>query len=101
MLELLAVLSVIVLIVLYGAFAWGYVSHTMYLWFILPHFPDLPTFSVYQFIGFMMFSSVMFKRTTHNHIKDEFIDKNSMYGSLLLGPWIALGVAWFIKSILL
>lgn len=101
MLELLAILAAFVLLILYGAFVWGYVSHTMYLWFILPHFPDLPTFSIYHFIGFMMFSSVMFKGTSHNHIKDEFKDKSAMYSSLLLGPWLTLGVAWFIKTILL
>ena len=98
--ELLALFALLILVVIYGAFSWGYVGHTLYTWFVLPYFPDLPTFTTIHFIGFMLFANVMFNRNT-SHIKDEFKDKNAMYASLIFSPWITLAVAWFLKSILM
>lgn len=99
--ELFAIFALVFLLVIYGAFSWGYVGHTMYLWFILPHFPNLPTFSVTQFIGFMLFATVMFNRGNGVHIKDELQDKTTMYTNAILAPWISLFVAWLLKSLLM
>ena len=98
--ELFAIFALVFIVMIYSALSWGYVGHTMYTWFILPHFPDLPTFTTIHFIGFMLFATVMFNRST-THIKDEFQDKSAMYGSLVLAPWISLVVAWLLKSLLM
>lgn len=98
---ILAILALLFILIIYSALSWGYVGHTMYLWFIHPHFPDLPTFSVIHFIGFMLFANIMFNRSSGNYIKDEFKDKNTMYASMILSPWITLSVSWLIKSLLM
>jgi hypothetical protein len=97
----ISIIAAIFLAVVYGALSWGYVAHTLYLWFVQPHFTDLPMFSLYHFIGFMLFSNVMFKSNHGTFIKEEFKDKTAMYSGLILNPWITLFVAWIIKSILL
>lgn len=100
MLKIFALLSAVVLLLLYSALSWGYVGHTMYLWFVHPHFSDLPLFSVTQFIGFMMFATVLTNRGS-THLKEEYQDKTALYSSLFLSPWFSLGVAWFLKSLLM
>jgi len=97
----LSVISAVFLLILYGIVSWGYVSHTLYLWFIQPHFPELPMFSIYTFIGFMFFSSVMFKGNHVTNIKSKFKDESTMYVGLIINPWIILLVAWIFKSTIL
>jgi hypothetical protein len=99
--EVLAILALLFILIIYGAFSWGYVGHTLYMWFIIPHFPTLPTFSVIQFIGFMLFVNVMTNRSNGPHIKDEFKDQSAMYSTLILSPWIMLFIAWLLKSLLM
>lgn len=98
--HVLAILALLFIVIIYSAFSWGYVAHTMYTWFVLPYFPDLPTFTTIHFIGFMLFASV-FTNRSNTHIKDEFKDQNAMYTSLFLSPWLALFVAWFLKALLM
>lgn len=98
--EIILFFLIVVFVLLYSSFSWGYVAHTMYLWFIHPHFVDLPTFSVIQFIGFMMFANIITNRG-QNHIKEEYKDTVSMYTYLFLGPWVTLACAWLLKSILM
>lgn len=100
MIKITAILAAVVLMVLYTALSWGYVGHTMYLWFVHPYFTDLPTFSVNHFIGFMMFATVITNRGSV-HIKDEFQDKTAMYSAFLFSPWVSLFVAWFVKLLLM
>ena len=99
--EIIALIAGIFLMVIYSALSWGFVGHTFYLWFIHPHFAFLPTFSVIHFVGFMLFATVMFNRTSSTYIKEEYKDKTAMYSALFLAPWVTLVIGWFLKAILM
>jgi uncharacterized membrane protein len=99
LLTLIGVIGFITLLVLYGAFSWGYVSHTFYGWFILPIFNDLPHFTVIQFVGFSLFLNTIIRHGA-THIKDEYKDKTTEHVSVFLMPWLVLLFGWFIKIVL-
>ena len=99
LLTLIGVIGFITLLVLYGAFSWGYVSHTFYGWFILPIFNDLPHFTVIQFVGFSLFLNTIIRHSA-THIKDEYKDKTTEHVSVFLMPWLVLFFGWFIKIVL-
>jgi hypothetical protein len=99
LLTLIGVIGFITLLVLYGAFSWGYVSHTFYGWFILPIFNDLPHFTVIQFVGFSLFLNTIIRHGA-THIKDEYKDKITEHVSVFLMPWLVLLFGWFIKIVL-
>jgi hypothetical protein len=98
-LTLLGTISMVAILIIYGALSWGFVSYTFYKWFILTSFPDLPYFNMVQFIGFSLFINVLIR---HNgvYIKDEYKDKSTEYSSLILNPWLVLSFGWLLKIIL-
>jgi len=96
---LIGVIGFIALIVLYGAFSWGYVSYTFYNWFVLPTFTDLPHFTIIQFVGFSLFLNTLIRHSS-THIKDEYKDKTTEHVSAFLMPWLVLFFGWFIKVVL-
>ena len=87
------------LLIIYGAFSWGYVVYQFYGWFVLTSLPDLPHFNITQFIGFTLFLRAIMP-TTSVYIKDEYINKTNQAISNFLGPWIILSFGWLIKLIL-
>lgn len=92
---------IIVLAVLYGAFAGGYVSMTLYEWFIIPHFKGLPLFSYWHFAGFsMFFLAILPSGKKDSQIKDKYKEDNALLKSIigvLLKPWMLLFAAWILK----
>lgn len=93
------VIGLAIILILYGSISWGYVTHTFYSWFILTSFPDLPNFSIIQFIGFSMFISTII-RGNYVSIKDEYRDKNSEYIIMFIMPWVTLLIGWVVKVLL-
>lgn len=97
---LVAILLVILLlgaIMSYASLSWGWVLYKYWGWFILPVFTDAPTINYWQAVGLMLVIG-LFNRST-SIIKDEYTDNSKMWGHLILGPWIALFIAWIIRSV--
>ncbi len=86
-------------LIIYNSFAWGYVSHVTYGWFILPFFPNLPNLDIYQFVGISFFANVIIRTSHHDDIKDEYKDnKYKTAINVTIGPWVSLLCAWIIYS---
>jgi hypothetical protein len=90
-------ISLFFLITIYTTFSWGFVSFKFYQWFILSTFTELPHFSITQFVGFLLFVSV-FVRHQPTQLKDEYKDKSSEWGLLLVAPWISLLIGFIIHT---
>jgi hypothetical protein len=96
LLTLIGAVGMVAILVLYGAFSWGFVTYTFYNWFVLTSFPDLPHFNIIQFIGFSLFLNTII-RHSGVYIKDEYKDKKLEYTSLFLNPWLVLVFGWLLK----
>jgi hypothetical protein len=96
---LLGGISLLLVVILYGSFSWGFVTYTFYNWFVLTSIPELPVFSLVQFIGFNIFINA-FIRSSPSYIKDEHKEKVTEYTMTILGPWIILCLGWFVKVII-
>lgn len=87
-----------VIAVIYNSFCWGYVAYKFYGWFVISSIPNLPQFSITEFVGFILFLSVIMPKSS-SHIKKEYKDGDSEILSMLLAPWIVLFLGWVIHSI--
>lgn len=96
--EAIGILVLVLLFLLYNAFAWGYVASVFYGWFVLPSFPNLPHFSYIEFIGFVLFMGVLTHKNPTN-IKDEYKDKGMDTIQLLIGPWVTLFFGWLVHIV--
>ncbi len=99
LITLIGGIGLAMLLILYNALSWGYVTYVLYNWFVLTSLTELPHFTVTQFIGFTLFLQALMPRIP-NYIKDEYKDKTIMYTMTFLGPWIVLLFSWAIKVIL-
>lgn len=84
-------------VIVYTSFSWGFVAYKFYGWFILPTFPELPMFTITQFVGFVLFVSVM----THKEkpsLKKELIDESGMILNVIFTPWIVFLMGLFIHT---
>lgn len=100
LLGFMGVMLIAIVLVFYNSFAWGYVAKVAYGWFILPFFPNLPHFLVYQFVGFAFFINIMIRHSsTGDNIKDQYKEKNYQPTiNLFLGPWISLFCGWLLHT---
>jgi hypothetical protein len=92
----LGVIGSVLFILTYNAFVWGFVTHTIYNWFILTVFPDAPELSVFQFVGIAMFIRALHPLTSLVSIKEEYKDEKAQWLNVFLTPWLVLIFAWFI-----
>ena len=107
MLEVLSVILIVVIFlavigvyVIYGALSWGLVSYYFYQWFVYSEIPNLPEFSIAQFIGFMFFIGVIMPKNYFN-IKEEYKDTSwKTYTSIILLPWISLLIGYLFSLFL-
>ena len=99
LITLIGGIGLAMLLILYSALSWGYVTYVLYNWFVLTSLTELPHFTVTQFIGFTLFLQALMPRIP-NYINDEYKDKTTMYTMNFLGPWIVLLFSWAIKVIL-
>lgn len=99
LLTLIGTIGVVAILIIYGSLSWGFVSYTLYNWFILPVFPELPHFTVTQFIGFSLFANTIIRHSSV-YIKDEYKEKSTEYAAMVLNPWLVLLFAWLLKIVL-
>jgi hypothetical protein len=99
LLAFIGAIGMVAILILYGAFSWGFVTYTFYNWFVLTSFPDLPNFSIVQFIGFSLFLNTLIKHGSV-FIKDEYKDKKMEYMTMFLSPWLILLFGWLLKIVL-
>lgn len=101
--EILLTVTLFVIItgvlVIYNAFAWGYVASVIYGWFLQTQFSVLPDMQWWQFAG-IMFLINCFVHNGNYVFKNELKDtKNTVVGGLL-GPWMTLFAAWLFNVII-
>lgn len=87
---------VVCALLIYTSLSWGYVISLFYGWFILPIFPNLPKLGIIQFIAISLFIKALLPLTPAA-IKDEYKDKNMVWVSFFLSPWLTLFFGWIIK----
>jgi hypothetical protein len=97
-----AVFAVLLIVglVLYSAFAWGYVASIIYKWFILSQFTELPVITWWQFAGIMFFINCFIHTANTHYFKEEVKDNTTGLTISLLSPWLMLFGAWIFKVIL-
>jgi hypothetical protein len=84
-------LALVIGVFCYSIFSWGYVSFQFYDWFVLKYYPNLPHFTIYQFIGFSFLISTFIRYTGNSDIKDEYKEKKgTRYVIAILNPWLTL-----------
>ena len=93
------VFTLVGVLLIYNSFSWGFVSFTFYYWFVLPNIPDLPHFTITQFIGFSLFVNTIIRHGS-SHLKDEYKDQTKEWTGILLSPWLTILFGWFIKLFL-
>jgi hypothetical protein len=99
LITLIGGIGLAMLLILYSALSWGYVTYVLYNWFVLTNITELPHFTITQFIGFALFLRALMPHSSE-YIKDEYKDKTTMYAMSFLGPWIVLLFSWVLKLIL-
>lgn len=92
---IVGVVGILLLILAYGAFSWGYVTFKFWYWFLLPVFPQMPHITFWQAVGLMMFIS-LFQNHSSDSIKDEYKDKNSGAIVSIIAPWLTWLVGYII-----
>lgn len=98
---LLGTLAGIAILLIYSAFAWGFVLYKLYGWFLMPVFTTLPVITFTQAVGIMLFLR-LFKSTDSKEKKigDQKIKSETNWGLALSAPWIVLAITAFIKLFL-
>lgn len=98
---ILGAIAAIGLLVLYNAFAYGYVVYKFWYWFILAAFPQLPELTLPHAIGLMFFISLFRSRDmSDSTINGVEIKKKANWAGELLAPWIIIFIAWFVHLFL-
>ena len=93
-------MGLVILLIAYSSFAWGYVASIMYKWFIISLFPTLPILLWWQFAGIMFFVNCFVHSGQTHNFKDDVLDKQKGITTNLLAPWISLLCAYIFKLIL-
>lgn len=97
---LILALLLIPLLVIYGAFSWGYVASIIYAWFIIPTFPNAPELMWWQLAGIMFFVNCFVHNSSVHYMKDEYKDETNGFIVFFIGPWLTLLGAWIFKIII-
>ena len=58
LLKFVIMVVILLVIMLYGAWAWGVVFDNFWSWFVLPVFPNLPNPTLLESMGLMYFVSL-------------------------------------------
>lgn len=95
---LLFVVLLILGLLIYSSFSWGYVLFNYWYWFILPAFPMLPIITFYQAVGLMFFIGLFnIRNSTLLTSLQSKKDKNTEVVGAFLAPWLSLLIGWTIK----
>lgn len=100
--KFLAVIGGLVLgavLILYNAFAWGFIVYKFYYWFLMPIFKGLPVISLTGGIFIGMFTSLFHNHDVKEENKERDFKRSVIYiSSVLIVPWIALFIGLIVKS---
>lgn len=98
---LFCTVALIIFVILYGSFVWGFVMYKFWYWFILPVFPMLPHISFWQAVGLMFFIGLFKNHTSNRSIKEDYLkdDKSSTFVAGLIIPWAILAIAAIVNSV--
>ena len=101
LIALLGVASLVIGLIVYGSFSWGYVLYKSWYWFLIPVFPQIPHITFYQAVGLMLFIG-LFKNHNDDRLKDEYKDRTkwSRTAISMCGPWLVLMCSWCIYLII-
>lgn len=91
---LLGALLLLVVVMFYSSFSWGYVLFLYRDWFIAPAFPTFPILSYTQCVG-LMFVLALFRNHALNKYlyKDVEVKAEPNLWMFFLGPWVTLALA--------
>lgn len=90
--------TVLIIVFIYGIFAWGLVTYFYYYWFLLPVFTNLPNITIVEAIGISFFISLFKNMSTKSNNEN----KNSTeIITPFLTPLIALFFGWLYHLLLL
>jgi len=98
---LLAVLGLIVLfiiVLIYGPLVWGLIAHKLYIWYILPIFPEAPHLTYWNWVAILIFLSALKSHRVNAKEKSEE-QKNKETLILVVYPWITLLFSWLFKIV--
>lgn len=104
--ELIAFIIVLLLfagILIYSSFSWGFVLFKFWHWFMMPVFFTLPSISLYQAVGILLFISIFKNKVPQIPIKDEFIDSKKKTNNIVIqaiAPWMVLLMGILMKSLI-
>lgn len=94
-------IALLLLEIVYTAFAWGFVLLKAYNWFILIAIPSFPSFTFYSFVGIATFMGCLFNMAPKTEVKSELVaGVAERVGSILLRPRFVLFLAWFIHVVI-
>lgn len=87
-------------VILYKSFSWGFVGFKIYNWFIIPIFTGAPVLSWVYIAGIMFFVNCFTSSNTISYIKEEYRDNTSGISASIFAPWLMLLSAWVFKTFL-
>jgi hypothetical protein len=96
LLILLGGIVIIPALIMYSSMSWGYVMTKLWIWFLLPVFPNMPHITFWQAVGLIIFLQLFKNYDSNGSIKDEYKDKISMWIQALLAPWLILFCGWLV-----
>ena len=92
-----AIITLIVLLILYSSFSWGFALYKFWYWFILPVFPMLPEITFWHAVGLFLFIG-FFRIGDGQVIKDEYKEKTTGTIMSIILPWVTLLMGYILKS---
>jgi len=96
LITIIGVICLLPVLLTYTTLSRGFIISKLYLWFILSIFPNLPHFTILQFIGFCLFLSLITSQGSSTPIKKEYKDETLGYISMIFAPWMVLLFAYII-----
>lgn len=102
LIAIIGVATLFTALIIYGTFAWGYVAHVFYNWFLLTAFPNLPHLTLIQVIGLSFFVGLFTQRPEFGKKKEKDertnIEKAKSFCAALGGPWFVLLLGYLFKT---
>jgi thiol:disulfide interchange protein len=92
LIALIGIAVVLLGLIIYDAFSYGFLFLKLYTWFLLPVFPMMPVIGFWEAVGLAFFTCV-FRRPKSHKNKDEEIDWTNLFT-----PWVVLLIAWILHA---
>lgn len=98
MAKLISLIALIMGLILYFGFSWGYIFYRYWYWFVLDVFPELPNIAYYQAIGLMVFLGLFKNNLPKRDFKEDLYSQTKVSQTVMavVFPWITLFSGWLI-----